>query len=107
MDVEEAYSEFDKKFKDNADKVNGVDLDNLVKQLLTECFNKAVPEKGKLIFNGRLNPLLLRFINFYSLEKSSYKVTIRKDRLDIIYGAYVIYIDLDNGNYTIKEATAI
>lgn len=78
MDVEEAYSEFDKKFKDNADKVNGVDLDNLVKQLLTECFNKAVPEKGKLIFNGRLNPLLLRFINFYSLEKSSYKVTIRK-----------------------------
>jgi len=107
MDVEEAYSEFDKKFKDNADKVNGVDLDNLVKQLLTECFNKAVPEKGKLIFNGRLNPLLLRFINFYPLERSSYKITIEKDRLDIIYGGYVIYVDLDTGDYTIKEATKI
>jgi len=107
MDVEEAYSEFDKKFKDNADKVNGVDLDNLVKQLLTECFNKAVPEKGKLIFNGQLNPLLLRFINFYPLERSSYKITIEKDRLDIIYGGYVIYVDLDTGDYTIKEATAI
>ena len=99
--------QFDKKFKENADKVNGVDLDSLVRQLLTECFNKAVPEKGKLIFNGRLNPLLLRFINFYSLERSSYKITIRKDKLDIIYGAYVIYIDLDTGDYTIKEATAI
>lgn len=107
MDVEEAYSEFDKKFKDNADKVNGVDLDNLVRQMLTECFNKAVPEKGKLTFNGRLNSLLLRFINFYPLEKSSCKLTIRKDRLDIIYGGYVIYIDLDTGDYTIKEATAI
>lgn len=107
MDVEEAYSEFDKKFKENADSVNGVDLDNLVKQLLTECFNKAVPEKGKLIFNGRLNPLLLRFINFYPLERSSYKITIEKDRLDIIYGGYVIYVDLDTGDYTIKEATKI
>ena len=107
MDVEEAYSEFDKKFKDNADKVNRVDLDSLVRQMLTECFNKAVPEKGTLIFSGRLNPLLLRFINFYPLEKASYKVTIQKDRLDIIYGGYVIYIDLDTGDYTIKEATAI
>lgn len=107
MDVEEAYSEFDKKFKDNADKVNGVDLDNLVIQSLTECFNKAVPEKGTLIFNGRLNPILLRFINFYPLEKSSYKITIGKDRLDIIYGGYVIYIDLDTGDFTIKQATAI
>lgn len=107
MDVEEAYSEFDKKFKDNAYTVNGVDLDSLVRQMLTECFNRAVPEEGKLIFNGRLNPLLLRFINFYPLERSSYKMTIGKDRLDIIYGAYVIYIDLDTGDYTIKEATAI
>lgn len=107
MGVDEAYSEFDKKFKENADRVNGVDLDNLVKQLLTECFNKAVPEKGTLIFSGRLNPLLLRFINFYSLEKSAYKMTIRKDRLDIVYGGYVIYIDLDTGDFTIKEATKI
>jgi len=107
MDIEEAYSEFNKKFKDNADKVNRVDLDSLVRQMLTECFNKAVPEEGKLIFNGRLNPLLLRFINFYPLEKSSYKMTIRKDRLDIIYGGYVIYINMEYGDFTIKEATAI
>lgn len=107
MDVEEAYSEFDKKFKDNADKVNGVDLDSLVRQMLTECFNKAVPEEGKLIFNGRLNPLLLRFINFYPLEKSSYKITIRRNRLDIIYGGYIIYVDMEYGDFTIKEATEI
>lgn len=107
MDVEEAYSEFDKKFKNNADKVNGVDLDSLVRQLLTECFNKAVPEKGTLIFTGRLNQLLLRFINFYPLERSSYKMTIRKDRLDLIYGGYVIHIDRDTGDYNIKEDTAI
>ncbi|QBJ03375.1 hypothetical protein HWC08_gp025 [Lactobacillus phage 521B] len=107
MGVDEAYSEFDKKFKDNADKVNGVDLDSLVRQVLTECFNEAVPEEGKLTFNGRLNPLLLRFINFYPLEKSSYKLTIRRNRLDILYGGYVIYIDMGFGNYTIKEATKI
>jgi len=107
MDVEEAYSEFDKKFKDNADKVNGVDLDSLVRRMLTECFNEAVPEKGLLIFTGRLNPPLLRYINIYPLEKSSYKLTIRRNRLDIIYGGYVIYIDMGYGDYTIKEATEI
>lgn len=107
IDLQNDYNNFKGRFEENRGHINKAKANEAFAQVISNCFSRSKPSNERT-FTGILTPSYLKIIDYYLPGENSFNIYEQDDgSVQIIFEDYVILIDMETGDYTIKEGTRI